>query len=494
MKEDKIKILIAEDDLISRRLLQAMLMKRGYDVVVTCDGDEAWNVLQKENHPQLAILDWMMPGLSGLDVCKKVRTRQDGSFIYVILLTAKGRREDITAGFEAGVDDYVTKPFDPKELQARVQVGVRMIKLQNTLAEHVEKLKELDQWKSDFISVVSHELRTPIAIMRGGVSLCLDGIAGTINDQQKELLIDTLESIDRLGRLVTDLLDVSKIEAGKVKLRRGSIDMCTIVKKILNGFEPQMKEKDIQFITELPEGELKIFADGDKVTQIFNNLISNAIRFAGKGEKIVIKVEDGDEFIQCRVTDTGVGISEQNLSKLFSKFEQFGRPEGSDYKGTGLGLTIAKGLVEKHGGTIWAESEMGKGTTFWFTLKKIPFPNILVVDDEQNIIEIIEKFLSADNYRFIEALNGKEAIERAMKENPSLIVLDMMLPEMDGYEVIRQLKQNKQTHDIPILAISAKSVDEERLGQVNGQKEIPFLEKPVEPDLLLDNVKEMLYL
>ncbi len=492
MEEDKIKVLIAEDDLISRRLLQAMLVKRGYNVLVTRDGNEAWSVLQKDNAPQLAILDWMMPGLSGVDICKKVKAKQNGPLIYIILLTAKGHREDIAAGFEAGVDDYVTKPFDPKELQARVQVGARMVKLQNDLEAHVEKLKELDQLKSDFISVVSHELRTPIAVMRGGVSLCLDGIAGEINDQQKELLTDTLENVDRLGRLVTDLLDVSKIEAGKVKLRRGSVDICMLVKKVINGFKPQAKEKDIQLISKLPTKELKIFADGDKLTQIFTNLISNAIRFTVEGGKISTKIEDGEEFIQCSVSDTGVGISEQNLSRLFSKFEQFGRPEGTDYKGTGLGLTIAKGLVEKHGGTIWVKSELGKGTTFSFTLKKIPFPNILVVDDEKNIVEIVEKFLSVDNYRFIEALDGKEAIERAMKENPSLIVLDMMLPKMDGYEVIKQLKQNKQTHDIPILAMSAQTVDEKRLNQVDGQKEIPFIEKPVEPEVLLDNVKEIL--
>ncbi|MBN2029268.1 hybrid sensor histidine kinase/response regulator [bacterium] len=377
-------------------------------------------------------------------------------------------------------------------INERKKMEEQFKKEHNILNEHVEKLKEVDQMKSDFISVVSHEFRTPIAVMREGVSLYLDGLVGEVNDQQRELFTDIFRSINRLERMVTDLLDVSKIEAGKVKLRRGSVDMCNIVRTISKQFEPQIKEKDIQLIAELPTTELKIFADGDKVTQIFTNLISNAIRFTSKGGKIIIKVEDLDEIIQCSVSDTGVGISKQNLSKLFSKFEQFGKPEGKGDKGTGLGLAIAKGLVEKHGGTIWVESEVGIGTTFSFTLKKVPFPNILIVDDEPGIIQIIERFLSVDNYQFINAFNGKEAIERAMKENPSLIVLDMVLPEIDGYEVIRQLKENKHTHDIPILAMSAHSVDGEWLDHVDGKHGIPFLAKPIESDVLLNRVKDIL--
>ena len=136
------KILIAEDDQISRGVLEAALVKRGYDVVVTSNGQEAWEVLQREDAPQMAILDWMMPIMDGLEVCRKVRAREGGPFVYIIILTAKGRKEDITTGLGAGGDDYVTKPFNAKELHARVQVGVRIINLQNSLVEHVGKLQD----------------------------------------------------------------------------------------------------------------------------------------------------------------------------------------------------------------------------------------------------------------------------------------------------------------------------------------------------------------
>ena len=488
------KVLIAEDDIISRRLLEATLTKKGYEVVATCDGVEAWEELQEEGAPQLAVLDWMMPGMDGVDLCKKIRAEIKKPYMYIILLTAKGRKEDIAAGLDAGADDYVTKPFDTRELYARVQVGERMVDLQNSLADHVKRLQELDRLKSEFLSTVSHELRTPIAVMRGGVTLILDGIAGDITENQRSLLTDTLENIDRLTRLITDLLDVSKIEAGKMSLRRRSVDLHSIIRKAKKYFEAQANEKSIELNACLTDSPLKLFVDDDKITQIFNNLLSNAIRFTNKGGKITILVEEKDDFIECRVTDTGIGIAEKDIPKLFTKFQQLGRVEGSGYKGTGLGLVIVKGLVEKHGGRIWIESELGRGTTFHFTLQKVPFPKILIVDDEKSVVDIVKKFLSVDDYNFIEAYDGKDAVAKANSENPSLIVLDIMLPEMDGYDVIRALKTDEDTHDIPILILSATSVDRERIEQVDDSVSIPVMGKPIQPEELLTNVQEMVSL
>ena len=486
------KILIAEDDDISRRMLEASLVKKGYDVVTTSDGKQAWEVMRKDDAPQMAILDWMMPEMDGVEVCRKVRAKKKRSYTYIIMLTAKGSSDDIAEALNAGSDDYIRKPFSAKELHARINVGRRILDLQNRLEKTVKRLREYDKLKSDFLSMVSHELRTPIAVMRGGVSLCLDGIAGEINETQREILKDTLDNIDRLGRLVTDLLDVSKIEAGKVIMRRDSHDICKIVRKIHSSYLHEAEEKGIKLVSDLPKKEVKAYVDGDKVTQIFTNLVSNALRYTKEGGTVTIKVEDKEEEILCSVSDTGVGISKENIPKLFSKFEQFGRVEGPGYKGTGLGLTIAKGLVERHGGKIWVDSEVGKGTTFWFTLKKVEYPKILIVDDEQNMIDIIEKFLKEGDYRFIRSGDGIGAVELARNESPSLIVLDMMLPGMNGYEVIGRLKQDMRTKDIPIIITSAYEVDEDRLKSTNGNAAIPVLKKPVEPEDLQYKVKELL--
>ena len=487
------RILIAEDDRISRRLVQTSLGERGYEVITTCNGFDAWEALRQEDAPQLAVLDWMMPGMDGIDVCRKIRTEKKEPYIYIILLTAKGSKEDIAAGLDAGADDYVTKPFNVRELHARVRVGERMVRLQTALEEHVKRLQELDQLKNDFLSTVSHELRTPIAVMRGGVTLILDGVAGDITESQRDLLMDTQSNIDRLTRLIDDLLDVSKIEAGKMILRRRSVDLCDIIRRIQQSFESQAQAKSIELTAQLPDDPLKLFVDDDKITQIFSNLLSNALRCTNEGGFISIRVEEkkDSDVVECSVSDTGIGIAERDMPRLFSKFEQLGRTEGSGYKGTGLGLVIVRGLVEKHGGKIWVESELGKGATFSFTLKKMPFPKILVVDDEKSVVDIIKKFLSRDDYQFVEAYDGKEAVRKAKAEHPSLIVLDMMLPELDGYEVIERLKEDKYTQDIPILILSAATVDKERIERVDGTLQIPIMGKPIQPEELLGHVQAM---
>lgn len=486
------RVLIAEDDVVVRRLLEASLVKWGYEVVVVCDGSEAWEVLAGEDLPELVLLDWMMPGMDGLEVCRRVKSRDGGRYIYVIMLTAKRGKGDVAVGLDAGADDYVTKPFSARELRARVNVGMRMLNLQRSLEEHVKKLEELDRLKSDFLSTVSHELRTPLAIMREGISLCLDGVAGEITEAQKDLLTDTLENNERLTRLITDLLDISKIEAGKVKLWKSSVDLRELVEKIAHSFENQAAEKKIRLKMVLPEEPLKIYADGDKITQIFNNLVSNAIRYTEADGEITILVEEGEDEVNCSVSDTGIGIAEENIPKLFSKFEQFGRVEGPGYKGTGLGLAIVKGLVEKHEGRVGVESKLGKGTTFWFTLKKRPFPKILVVDDDESVVVDAKDYLSEDNYSVVEASDGDVVVEKAQSEKVSLILLDMRLPKMSGYEVIGRLKQDKRTQDIPILMMSSFLVDRECLDQEGVHTAIPFIEKPFEGDVLRRTVKDLL--
>jgi len=354
------------------------------------------------------------------------------------------------------------------------------------------RLKELDQLKSDFLSTVSHELRTPIAIMREGVSLCLNEGVGSLNPTQRKLLNDTQSNIDRLNRLVTDLLDLSRIEEGKLTLRRSSVDICSIVDKVKSNYDPQAQKRGIQIVTKLPERPLTLFVDEDKVTQIFNNLMSNAIRFSNENGSITIEIIDNENDIECHVSDTGIGISEENINRLFSKFEQVGRLSGSGYKGTGLGLAITKGLVEKHGGTIHVRSSVGAGSTFTFTLKKPPIPKILIVDDEEKIIEIIQEFLMEDKYQITEAKDGHSALEKAISEKPSLIILDMKLPGMNGYEVLGRLKHDKRTQNIPLIIMSAFSVDRKRLDGFNNHTVFPIIAKPFDREILRSKVKEIL--
>lgn len=360
------------------------------------------------------------------------------------------------------------------------------------LLEANRRLKELDRLKSDFLSTVSHELRTPIAIMREGVSLCMDEGVGTLNAVQAKLLSDTLSSIDRLNRLVTDLLDLSRIEEGKLRLRKSVFDICQVAKHMVEAYRGQAEKKHIRLKLELPNRPVKLFADEDKVMQIFNNLLSNAMRFTNEDGAIAIRIADKEAAVQCTVQDTGVGISEENAKKLFSKFEQVGRVHGPGYKGTGLGLAICKGLVQKHGGRIWVESKIGKGSKFIFELKKAPFPKVLVVDDEPAIAEIIREFLNEDGYRLLEASNGFQAVKLAVEERPVVILLDMRLPGMNGYEIVGRLKQDMRTKDIPLIIMSAYDVDQERLKQGELQSVYPMLPKPFDREQLRSSISSIL--
>ena len=229
--------------------------------------------------------------------------------------------------------------------------------------------KQIDQLKSEFISTVSHEFRTPLAIIKEGISQVLDGICGEINKSQKETLTISLQAIDRLTRLVDGLLDISRIEAGHIEFKKDLIDIGQLVREIHVAFQARARNKGLVLKSIIPETPVSIYADKDKIIQIFTNLTGNALKFTEKGH-VEIAVTDKGETVECSVTDTGKGIAKEDLSKVFDKFQQFARAIGPGEKGTGLGLAICKGLVEAHEGRIWLESMLGSGTRAVFTLPK----------------------------------------------------------------------------------------------------------------------------
>ncbi|HLD49591.1 MAG TPA: ATP-binding protein [bacterium] len=225
------------------------------------------------------------------------------------------------------------------------------------------------QNKNEFVSTVSHELRTPLTIVREGMALVHDGVIGIITREQKNFLAISIQAIDRLTRIVNDLLDISKIEAGKTELQREKIDIVKLAGEVAASFRLKAESQGLRIETRFPEEGIDIFADRDKLIQVWTNLINNSLKFTAKGS-VRVEVENREEDVLCRVTDTGRGIRKENLSKIFEKFQQLDRAYGPGEKGTGLGLTISKALVELHYGKIGVESQEGKGTSFFFTLPK----------------------------------------------------------------------------------------------------------------------------
>lgn len=258
------------------------------------------------------------------------------------------------------------------EIQAwglkKTNEGIRI--LYKELEEKNKELQRLNELKDEFLSTVSHELATPLTIIKEGVRLVSDEMLGKVNEQQKEFLTIASNNVDRLTRLIVDLLDISKIEAGEMEIKKTSIDIKSLMRKLVSSFELKVEQKKLELRVNVPEEETDIYADEHRITQVFSNLVDNAIKFTEEG-CIEISVKDEGNEVKCCVADTGIGISRKDIPKLFDKFTQFGRKPGPGEKGTGLGLAISSRIVELHGGRMWVESQPGRGSKFYFSLPKL---------------------------------------------------------------------------------------------------------------------------
>jgi len=231
------------------------------------------------------------------------------------------------------------------------------------------ELRKLDELKSDFVASVSHELRTPLTVTREAISQVLDGLYGDINEEQKRFLSMSIEGIDRLSRLIGNLLDISRIEARKIKLNRELTDIVSLAGAVSANFAHAFRSKGLETAYTLPEDKIELYLDKDRIIQVFVNLLSNSLKFTPAG-RIEISIVDRAGAVECAVSDTGIGISNDDLPRVFNKFDQFGRAFESAQKGTGLGLAISKGIVELHHGEIRIESQLGRGTKVSFSLPK----------------------------------------------------------------------------------------------------------------------------
>ena len=308
-----------------------------------------------------------------------------------------------------------------------------------------EKLIKLDQLKTDFVSTVSHELRTPLTIMKEYASIISDEVPGKLNPEQRKHLSIIEGNIDRLSQMIEDLLDISKIEAQKVVLKRGFVDLASVINDVVTQFKPKADGKQIEFETGFPASLPPIYIDADRISQVFTNLIGNAVKFTPANGKITAEIIDKEKEFECRVTDTGMGIAPENLDKVFARFQQFDRMEGSGAKGTGLGLAITKALIQLHRGSIRLESELNKGSKFIFTLPKYDPATLLQEHVAQSMKEAATSGSSTTLFSIslIEpnALKGeflRDRLELILKEIEELLRKslrgrgDIVLRDVDG--------------------------------------------------------------
>jgi PAS domain S-box-containing protein len=265
---------------------------------------------------------------------------------------------------------YLSLSVSPiRDVEGKIVGFLRIAKDITEKKRYERRLKDLDKMKSDFVSNVSHELKTPLTSIKGSVDNMLDGLTGALNEKQIRYLARIKSNTDRLSRLINDLLDLSRIEAGRVEVRRASLPLTALAEEVAEHLKQLAAEKLIRIEVPPPDPQMTVWADRDKVTQVLMNLIGNAVKFTPQDGKVIVAIEkNGNDYIQISIADNGPGIRPEEADKIFSKFYQVANVDKQKPQGSGLGLAISKALVEMHGGKIWVESKLGRGSTFYFTL------------------------------------------------------------------------------------------------------------------------------
>jgi PAS domain S-box-containing protein len=382
-----------------------------------------------------------------------------------------------------------------------------------------QKLKELDRMKDSFLSTVSHELRTPLTSIKSFSEILLT--YDEDRETQKEFLNIIKEESDRLTRLINDFLDLAKIESGRMQWETVELSVAEVIKTAINATQALAAKTSLKVKVTVSPNLPAVTSDKDRLVQVVTNLLSNAIKFTPDGGNIEVKAQtlEGDksrkkaDMVMVSVTDSGIGIDPKDHKSIFEKFKQVGDTLTDKPKGTGLGLPICKEIIEHFGGRLWVESELGKGSTFFFTLPlaqtaeaeapeapetgEMEEPagaadtgdkTILVVDDEANIRRFLSHELKKRGYRVIQAAGGNRAIELARKHHPDLITLDVLMNGMSGFDATAVLKNDPETGDIPILIISVVE-DRKRAYQLGVND---YLTKPFKIEALVGKVNQLL--
>lgn len=375
------RVLVVDDERDIRDFLfKALTRIAGFQVEVAENGKEALEKIENEKF-DLVLTDLKMPSVDGLQLIAEISRSKPETL--TVLMTGHGTIDSAIEAMKKGASDYLTKPLNLDEMLLRLKKVLeekqRFVRLKD-YAEQLEKtnqeLKKIDAMKSEFVSVASHELRTPLAAIKNAIQLILSGKTGEINENQAKFLSMAERNINRLTNILNDLLNLSRIESGRIELKFEQVALKSIIEPTITSLKPQADGKSITIECELPEDLRPVYVDKEKIEQVLVNLIGNAIKFTPEQGSIrviaksLIEEREGgvSQKIAVSVRDTGIGIPAEHLNSIFDKFFQV---EGSLHRsagGTGLGLAITRGLVEAHHGRIWAESEVGKGSAFTFTL------------------------------------------------------------------------------------------------------------------------------
>ncbi len=379
-------------------------------------------------------------------------------------------------------------------------------KTQEALLQAQEEAERANRVKSQFLASMSHELRTPLNAILGFSELLSDDKTGRFDEATRRRFLDQIHtSGEHLLQLINDILDLSKVEAGQMDLQLQPVELRSLIDEARATVEPLAQSKAIALNAE-PGPELHLIADAAKVKQMLLNLLSNAIKFTPDGGSIQIRGRRVASWVEIAISDTGIGIAAEDLGRLFTEFQQLDAGPGRQQEGTGLGLALTRRFAELHGGQVDVESALGKGSTFTLRLpleattlrahaaleppqvtpSDLRRPLVLVVDDNPQAAEILARHMGAGGFHIKVAHTGPEALKMARDLKPVAITLDILLPEVDGWEVLNRLKADEATRNIPVIVVSV--VDNPVLGRALGA--FDYFVKPVDGKALLSRLSQ----
>ena len=372
-------ILLVEDEAGTLATLSAILEDAGYEVTGLEKGAEALQMIRSCSF-NVIVTDIRLPDIGGLEILELAK--EINPEVAVIVMTGYASIETAVNAVNDGAYGYFVKPVNPDEIKTTIANALKQQKLSlenkrlvddlqqsnKLLFETNEELKKVTQAKSEFLANMSHELRTPLNTVIGFSELLLDKIPGKINQKQKQCLDDISASSEQLLGLINDVLDLSKVEAGELELQQKTFALNKLIESLTRTMTPILVPRKQSLDLEIEKGLPPIHADKTKIRQVFLNLLSNSTEFTPDGGNLKIKAIGKDSWCQVSVIDNGIGMKQEEQKRIFEPFYQLDNPISRERSGTGLGLTIAKQIVEKHGGRIWVESECGKGSSFTFTL------------------------------------------------------------------------------------------------------------------------------
>ena len=500
MPDTKAKILIIDDDKSILMLVKQILSDCNVLTATASNGKTAI-AKAKTNHFDLILLDIQLPDMDGYEVCEKLRLYPTTMNTPVIFLTVNRDIESLSKGFDVGAVDYITKPFHPQELKRRIELHINEKKYQSFLRKRTEDKEKEKQDIALFISTLGHEIRNPLNSILGFSEILQ---SSSISEEDRISYAGYINKSGKLlFRLLSDIIDISKIEAGKIHIAKSDIyinkELSELAKLYKDLAPTQEKHINIKLSVSKNDPKFKIKSDLLRLTQIFRNLIDNAINYS-KGSNITFGYDRvTTSKIRFFVMDDGQGIDKEFISKIFNFFERGKLEEITHQDGKGLGLAICRNIVNKLGGNIKVKSVQGKGTIFYFTLpmttnetkvEPIDIENelnwkgkkILIVEDVKVNFMFLKAAIQKTGAEIIHAQDGLTGITLAKEQDPDIILMDMVMPGISGLQTTMEIRKFK-----PMVPIIAQTGHDSKEGRQNilraGCNDV--LNKPIKPRILL---------